>query len=95
MKNKFEFASNSLLIPPEDQLDEENYKMLFVEKGENYKRNYIFEDVFEDEFEYLRVIPLPDFDAKDMELLDKAIDLFEDNPEQFEDSIYEIAKVYH
>jgi len=91
----FEFKTNSLLIPPAELLDPEDYKMFFVEKGGSYERQYIFEEVFEGEFEYLRVIQLPDFDVEDMELLDKVIDDFETHPEQFEDCTYEIASVYH
>lgn len=95
MIDEFVFVSNSLLIPPEDQIDPEDFKMFFVEKGDTHKTKYIFDEVFEGEFNHLRVIPLPDFNATDMKLLDDAITKYEANPELFEESMYEIASVYH
>ena len=95
MIDRFTFQTNSLLVPPTEAVVSDEYKLYFAEKGTIVERIYLFEDVFGGDYDYLRVVPLADFDPNDNDLINKAIDDYEENAELYEDSIYEIARLYH
>ena len=97
MLREIKFNQNTLLLPSSENIDTEvgEISMFFVQKGETLEREYIFEEIFEGEYDYLTVVLLPDFDPTDKELLNETIDYYEDNPEEFTENMYEIARTYH
>lgn len=93
----YNFATNCMILPPDDEIEEEDEEVItyLVAANTSLTKVELFDDIFQGYYDFLVVMPLPEFDVENMEEMADALKDYEDNSKDYAEGKYEIARQYH